>query len=88
MRSIIYFLLLFFTNLTFSQFGILKGRIFENINRNAGLIKVSLVLKDSNEKTYITETDLNGDYNFENMLFGLYSLKICCLGAMLRKKLI
>ena len=70
---------LFFSNFLFSQTAVLNGKVFEEDSK-VGFPFVQLILKDEKEKSFILQTDLEGNFKFENLIFGVYSLKISFIG--------
>jgi hypothetical protein len=72
-------LFLLFVNIIFSQTGSLEGKIF-NEKINVGFPGVNIVLKNSENKIYGTQTDINGHYKCENLKVGTYTLKISSIG--------
>jgi hypothetical protein len=80
--GILFFL---FANIIYSQTGSLEGKIFDG-KINVGFPGVNLILKNIDNKSYGTQTNINGYYKFENLKVGVYSLKISYIG--IREKVI
>lgn len=62
----------------FSQIGELNGRIIEHDEIGFPGLAVELI-KDG-KSFYQTQTDFNGNYNFKNISFGTYLIKISYVG--------
>lgn len=84
-KRILCLLTFLFVNILFSQVGSLEGKILDREN-NQGFPGVILILKDSENKTFGTQTDIEGKYKFENLSAGVYTLKISSIG--IRDKII
>ena len=70
---------LLFTNVLFSQTVSLEGKIFDG-KINLGFPGVTIILKDVENKSFGTQTDINGNYKLENLKIGIYTLLISYVG--------
>jgi hypothetical protein len=66
----------FLTVYTFAQTGILRGRVFEEIN-NESIPFANVVLQGTQ---YGTTTDDNGKFEFKNLEPGLYNIQVSFIG--------
>jgi hypothetical protein len=75
----IFTLIAFFTLfIGFSQNGELSGHITENIGTGFPGLTIELIQNGKSIKT--TQTDFEGKYSFENIPYGIYSIKVNSLG--------
>ena len=71
-------LLLFFSSIVFSQTGDLYGKV--NFDNNDPVLGAYIILKGSNFQKE-ANSDINGDYYFNNIPYGLYTLQFHSLNA-------
>ena len=76
LRSLLFIIVLFITNLTFSQTGELRGFVYDNENGES-LPFTNVLIK---EKMINTQTDINGLYNFTKVPEGTYTIVVYVIG--------
>ncbi|WP_405294231.1 TonB-dependent receptor domain-containing protein [Algibacter sp. Ld11] len=74
-------LLLFFSSIVFSQTGDLYGKV--NFDNNDPVLGAYIILKGSNFQKE-ANSDINGDYYFNNIPHGLYTLQFHSLNAQVK----
>lgn len=74
-------LLLFFSSIVFSQTGDLYGKV--NFDNNDPVLGAYIILKGSNFQKE-ANSDINGDYYFNNIPYGLYTLQFHSLNAQVK----
>lgn len=72
------FILVLLPFFSFSQTGVIEGRVYDEIN-NEAIIGANIGIKDS---TIGTSSDLDGNYRIEGLKPGLYNIEVSYLGYL------